>query len=133
MVRSVLNQYENAAKKHDVDSMVQLSFDLSWPNQEQFKANVMKLDEKVIKFETIALEMIEKDLYKATVLAETESLQETQMEVPVLHINGQWKVIVGQDLGENQAEAGATSTTIKSADFYKNYFTNGGWDERTDG
>ncbi|MFD0716894.1 hypothetical protein [Paenibacillus sp. GCM10027626] len=121
-VRSVLMKYEDAAKKYDVDSMVQLSFDLSWPNQEQFKRSLTKLNDKVFKFETIALEKVEKDLYKATVLAETESLKETQMEIPVLNLNGQWKVIVGQDLEDNQQER-ASSSAIKSAEFYKNYFT----------
>ncbi|WP_169089249.1 hypothetical protein [Paenibacillus sp. PL91] len=122
LVRSVLKKYEAAAQKHDVDSIVQFSLDLSWPKQEQFKANVVQLDEKVYKFETISLERVEKDLYKATVLAETESLKETQMVVPVLNINGQWKVIVGQDVHDGNSQE--ASQTIKSAEFYKSHFTN---------
>ncbi|MGO4532422.1 hypothetical protein AB4Z30_25340 [Paenibacillus sp. 2TAF8] len=127
-VRSVLERYEAAAKKNDVDSMVQYSFDLSWPNEEQFKRNLTSLDEEVYKFETIALEKVETDLYKATVLAETEGMEETQMEVPVLNLNGKWKVIVGQDLEETQnlsaRSTDLASLTFKSADFYKDYFTN---------
>ncbi|MGO4532423.1 hypothetical protein AB4Z30_25345 [Paenibacillus sp. 2TAF8] len=123
-IRSILKKYERAAKNHDVNNMIKFSLDLSWPNQKQFEENLKKLNEDVLKFDTVALEKIETDLYKATVLVQTESLEETQMELPVLNLNGQWKIIVGQDIDDYEKLGDSpTSPTIKPAEFYKKIFS----------
>lgn len=122
-VHSVLNNYAIAAKNHNVDRLILLSLDLSWPNPVQHKKNLKNINERIYKFETIHLEKIEKDLYQATVLVETESLQETKMKFPVLNFKGQWKVIVGQDLDTDQQETNSKSSSLKSAKFYADYFS----------
>ncbi|HIW32603.1 MAG TPA: hypothetical protein IAA29_07440 [Candidatus Paenibacillus intestinavium] len=124
LVRLVLYKYGIAAKNHDVDELFQLSLDLSWPDRYQFKKNLKALDDKISKFETINLEKIEKDLYQATVLVEAEFMARTEMKFPVLNLNGRWKIIVGQDLDENQQATDPTSNVLKSAEFYKDYFSN---------
>ncbi|RXZ82690.1 hypothetical protein EBB07_09345 [Paenibacillaceae bacterium] len=72
-----------------------------------------------MKFDILKIEKASNDVYKATVLQHTQSMDnEAIVEMPVIKENGAWIIIIGQDYEEGPKNNGIL--TLKE---YKKLFS----------
>jgi hypothetical protein len=103
-IKTTVLAYLNSVNSGDIDTMIQYSDDLRYPDKSVQKANYtsLKIQESITNISIKFIEPLTPTSYKVSFSAKISGNQVEELALPVVNKYGVWLVVIGQQQAQQQ-------------------------------